>query len=82
MTRLILALLALLLIVLISVWYASSRHPRHVAVIWYGFSLALTGTLLVGFWAEYTDAINSSGVAQGEKGELVLRVLNVFAHPL
>ncbi len=78
MTRQIVALLGIFLFVVFSVHQASSRHPRQVAVIWYGFSLALTGTLLVGLWAEHTGAIDSSGFPQGDEGKLVLRAFNFF----
>ena len=76
MIRLVIALIGMLFLLVFSVWWASSNRPRDVAIIWYGFSLSLLGTLLIGFWAEHTGAIDSAGVAQGDGGRLIIHALN------
>lgn len=59
--------------------YAAGRlskdYGSDVRVVWYLFSLAVTGTLLVAWWAKHAGAIDASGEFHGRAGVVLQIVL-------
>jgi len=53
----------------------SKSHGSDIRIVWYLFSLALTSTFLIAWWASSKGAIDASGNFHGTAGELIQKLL-------
>ncbi|MCY1220731.1 hypothetical protein D9M72_327560 [compost metagenome] len=53
----------------------ASRHSSDVRIVWYLFSLTVTVTFMIAWWAGSAGAIDASGSFRGAAGTMLLKLL-------
>lgn len=53
----------------------ASRHSSDVRIVWYLFSLTVTVTFMIAWWASHAGAIDASGSFRGATGAMLLKLL-------
>lgn len=56
----------------------AERNASDIRIVWYFFSLSLTSTLLIAWWASSVGAIDVTGSFHGTAGSVLHRLLDVM----
>lgn len=56
----------------------AERNASDIRIVWYFFSLSLTSTLLIAWWASSVGAIDATGSFHGTAGSVLHRLLDVM----